>query len=167
MVQQLFTTRAHSLSVYLSLSLSLPLFRSPALRQQQVSASTTTTAAQLAQTSRNKCRTKLSSGSTMPRVAVVEQFENDFRARQTCKDVLEFECEQKERKINSFIRRQQSKWKKNPNPNWKVHGKLKEKVACEATVQLQLCNCATSAAGEKLIVFLFFTSKFRDFSLGK
>lgn len=102
-----YYTRAFALC--LLLSLSLPLFRSPALRQQQVSVPITTTAAQLAQTSRNKCRTKLSSGSTMPRLAVAEQFENDFRARQTCKDVLEFECEQKERKINSFIRRQQSK----------------------------------------------------------
>lgn len=39
MAQQLFTTRAHSLSV--SLSLFLQLFRSPALRQQQVSVATT------------------------------------------------------------------------------------------------------------------------------
>lgn len=33
----------------------------------------------------------------MLRLAVVEQFENDFRARQTCKDVLELECEKKEK----------------------------------------------------------------------
>lgn len=121
-----YYTRAFALC--LPLSLSLPIFRSPALRQQQVSVPITTTAAQLAQTSRNKCRTKLSSGSTMPRLAVVEQFENDFRARQTCKDVLEFECEQKERKKDKFIYSQATiEVKKKPKPKLKSAWQIKRK----------------------------------------